>query len=80
MSKVFDFYSENIAKIQNSSIFQVFFDLFSIENGFTTFSKYNENFNIYSYRNKYIEELAKKHLDNNNIFLHTYCNIIYNYS
>ncbi len=67
-------------KIQKSEFLRFLYNLFTSENNIKRYSKYNENFNVHSYRNLYIENLVQKHLDNNNIILHSYGYIIYNYS
>ena len=64
--------------IQSTEVYQCIYGSQYSENTLLVY-KYNMIIDVYSFKNKYIEEMAQRHINNNNIILHLYASITYNY-
>ena len=79
-SEFIKIYDKTFDIILESEFFRSLYDQFKLVNQKGGFTKYNENFNVYTYRNQYIENLVQKQMDNNNIFVHAFGYTLSNYS
>lgn len=66
--------------IITSDLFRLLSVPFVSEEGFVYYGRYLEHFPIYTYRNKIIEEIAQKHVENGNIIIVINSYIVNNYA